>query len=231
MSDEEVKQKKGDIHLLYSAAEDGNEEVVVHLLAKPELAHLTNNKEGLAAFHKAAQRGHFKIVARMIAHDPELIAAQGWTALRLAVRAHRLKVVECLLDHGAVGIDKDLLWEFLEDGPMLFMDDILKLMLAHQPELARAVNHRGDTLLHHVFNPKKYHSQAMMRLVWEMNPGALHQASMRANPGLLFSSPFGRATPSRSRWCDPRSPSTSSPSTSNAILATLSTSFGLSSSR
>lgn len=112
----------------------------------------------------------------MLAHNLELIDVadrKGNTALHLAAGWDCPDVVACLLAHGAVGFEPMF---FLEHLPL---DRVAKVMLAHNPELARRADLSRSTLLHRVFGLQgeekdELFSEDLMRTVWQMNPEAVH---------------------------------------------------------
>merc|ERR1712216_1095955 len=84
------------------AADEGDAEEVRNLLAA-DVDLFTTNKHGYTVLHKAAQRGHHRIVKMLLAHPggTRLVTMQiklgGSTALHLAVEKSHFNVVEALL--------------------------------------------------------------------------------------------------------------------------------------
>lgn len=167
-----------DKNALHFAAHGGHDRVVARLLVvKPALASQTDH-EGRTALHIAAREDREKVVEQLLAHSPELldmVDRTGCTALYWASRRGSVRAVASLLAHGPT-VDDDVFWTVVRSD-VECRDQVVKLLLAHKPELAESVDRiSGLTVLHRVFGGIKRFSEEIVRMVWEMSPpGALHK--------------------------------------------------------
>lgn len=175
----DIVRNKGK-RVLHIAAQNGHEKVVAELLAvRPALARQKDD-EGRIALHLAAFCGQEQVVAEVLTRNRrviDIVDQHGKTALFLAIQGAQSKptksfghTVACLLTHKPAVVDQEMLWAaFDSEDPA-----IVKLLLEHKPALGQSVHSRQGTALHRVFELSARFGEDLTRMIWQMNPEAVH---------------------------------------------------------
>jgi len=172
------------VHL---AAQSGHDHIVARFLALSPALVGTITDDGYTLLHFAAEHGHDQIVERLLSLRPGLLDVhtnRGSTALQLGAGAGRDKVVEQLLARSPAVVDAECCWQaFKNEFDLQQVEKVLRLLLAHKPELANCIDDRTkNTFLHHAlggaFQLGEDFSAEFMRQIFEMDPSAVHVVNL-----------------------------------------------------
>jgi len=186
----------GDWNVLQAAAQAGSAKVAEQILAlKPELIDRADSW-GRTSLHLAAQAGFDDLVMVLLAQRPaQLDIADAWgsTALHHASQHGHIQIVKRLLAQGSRSIDAANYSN--GDTPMQCAvtnkhEEVIEVLLANTPTLAKNVDNRRSTLLHNILGDAEHEfSLTLLEQVWSLNPEAVQVKDV------MGSTPFDLALP------------------------------------